>query len=81
MYSLPPKFDIRQRPPVYIRVRPAKRSEVRDYGSPPSLYTYLSLSMVLSGSYRREYRPLRNPLPLLSLDLKSTSNTPYEPFT
>jgi hypothetical protein len=27
------------------------------------------------GSYRREYRPLQNPLPLLS------ANTPYEPFT
>jgi len=45
-YLIPPPSDTRQRPPVYILVRPARRSEVRDYRLLPTLYTYLSLSTV-----------------------------------
>jgi hypothetical protein len=44
---IPPKFNTRQQPPVYILVQPIKRLEVGDYKLLLSLQTYLSLNIVL----------------------------------
>jgi hypothetical protein len=42
----PPKFNIHQRPLVYILIQSIKRPEVGDYRLLLSLYIYLSLSIV-----------------------------------
>ena len=45
----------------------------------PSLYTYSSLSTVSTGSYRREYRPLQNPLPSRRTSHLLGIRTPFDP--
>jgi hypothetical protein len=84
-YSItPPKFNIRQRLPIYILVRLIKRLEVRDYRLSLSLQTYLSLNTVLlevinanMDRYKTPY-PYHSPFNLYKPSINPT--TPSIPF-